>query len=372
MRLAYLLTTLGIGGAERQALMLAERMEARGHSVLLMILQARRQNQWPTTLQTVYLDLRQTPLARFAALTRAVRILRAWQPGLIHSHTFPANMAARMLHLALPHTRVLATIHNVHEGGWRRSLAYRLTDPLSAAATAVSEAVAAHAIATRQVPRPKLRVLVNGIDTEVFQPNPQRRCAERARMNVADEFVWLAAGRVVPAKDYPNLLRAFARVRAVQPEAQLWIAGEAAQGAVERICQEAGDPDSAIPVRWLGLRRDLPALMDAADAFVLASAWEGMPLVVGEAMAMERPVVATDVGGVRELQGEAGTRVEAHSAPALAEAMLALMQLSHEERQAQGRRARQRIQERFSMDAMAARWEEFYRTLAHPSGKISA
>ena len=59
-------------------------------------------------------------------------------------------------------------------------------------------------------------------------------------------------------------------------------------------------------VRWLGLRDDMPSLLDGADAFVLSSAWEGMPLVVGEAMAMEKPVVATDVGGVRELVGDAG------------------------------------------------------------------
>ena len=62
--------------------------------------------------------------------------------------------------------------------------------------------------------------------------------------------------------------------------------------------------NSVTSVRWLGLRRDMPALLDAADAFVSGSAWEGMPLAVGEAMAMAKPVVATDVGGVRELVGE--------------------------------------------------------------------
>ena len=69
----------------------------------------------------------------------------------------------------------------------------------------------------------------------------------------------------------------------------------------------------------------MPALLDAADGFVLASAWEGMPLAVGEAMAMEKPVVATDVGGVRELVGEAGVIVPAKSPESLAQAMLALM-----------------------------------------------
>ena len=58
--------------------------------------------------------------------------------------------------------------------------------------------------------------------------------------------------------------------------------------------------------------------MDASDGFVLGSAWEGMPLVVGEAMAMEKPVVATDVGGVRELVGDAGAMVAAKDPQALA------------------------------------------------------
>ncbi len=90
-------------------------------------------------------------------------------------------------------------------------------------------------------------------------------------------------------------------------------------------------------VRWLGLRRDMPALLDAADGFVSASAWEGMPLAVGEAMAMEKPVVATDVGGVRELVGDAGVLVPARDSEALAEAMMATMQRSGEEREQTGR-----------------------------------
>jgi glycosyltransferase involved in cell wall biosynthesis len=113
-------------------------------------------------------------------------------------------------------------------------------------------------------------------------------------------------------------------------------------------------------VRWLGLRRDIPALLDAADGFVLGSAWEGMPLALGEAMAMEKPVVATDVGGVRELVGEAGVTVPAKDSDALAEAMLATMRQSEAARAAQGRAARERIVRSFSMDAKADEWEALY------------
>jgi glycosyltransferase involved in cell wall biosynthesis len=107
----------------------------------------------------------------------------------------------------------------------------------------------------------------------------------------------------------------------------------------------------------------MPALLDAADGFVLASAWEGMPLALGEAMAMEKPVAATDVGGVRELAGEAGLIVPARNPEALAQAMLALMQATPEARASQGRAARERIQRSFNMDAKADEWEALYLTI---------
>jgi glycosyltransferase involved in cell wall biosynthesis len=105
----------------------------------------------------------------------------------------------------------------------------------------------------------------------------------------------------------------------------------------------------------------LAALLDAADGFVLSSAWEGMPLALGEAMAMAKPVVATDVGGVRELVGEMGLVVAARSPKALAEAMRATMEQRPEKRQAVGWAARQRIQEHFALDAKACAWEALYR-----------
>jgi glycosyltransferase involved in cell wall biosynthesis len=360
MRLLYLLTTLGIGGAERQTLMLAERMAARGHDVALLVLQPPRENQWPTTLRTVHLGMAKNPPSVLRGLARGAAFLHSFRPDLLHSHTFPANLAARLLRLTRPQAKLVSTLHNIYEGGLPRRVAYRLTDPLSSITTAVSRAAAESAIAGGAVARRKCTVLVNGIDVDALRANEDRRTEQRAAMGARSEFVWLAAGRVTPAKDYPNLLRAFARVRALRPQSQLWIAGEAAPGAVEAVRAAANEPGCFEQVRWLGLRRDLPALMDAADGFVLSSAWEGLPLAAGEAMAMEKVVVATEVGGVRQLVGSAGAVVAPGSPAALAGAMLDAMRLTAEERSALGRRARQRIVERFSMETAAARWEELY------------
>ena len=188
-----------------------------------------------------------------------------------------------------------------------------------------------------------LRSLTNGIDTAEFTPSADRRARIRAQMGVGDEFVWLAAGRIVPAKDYPKLLRAFAQVRARMCGGAAVDCRRGAGGWLPRRFKPRRLSLGA-SVRWLGLRRDMPALLDAADGFALASAWEGMPLAVGEAMAMEKPVVATDVGGVRELVGETGVIVPAKSAggPGRGDARRDV-EVRHEARRALGRAARERI-----------------------------
>jgi len=363
MRIVYVLTSLGIGGAERQALELAARMARRGHAVCLLVLRARLREEWSTDIEVFHLDMRRTPASVLTGLLRARRFLRDFSPGLAHSHSFHANMAARLLKLLVPAPVVVSTIHNVDEGGWRRMLAYRLTDGLSHRTTAVSEAAARRFVRLKAVPERKCIVVPNGIDLGEFAPDPERRGLVRAHMGAESDFIWLAAGRIAPAKDYPNLLHAFARVRADRPDARLWIAGEAtgAESAVRTLAAELGLSES---IRWLGLRRDVPCLLDGADAFVLSSAWEGMPLAVGEAMAMEKPVVATDAGGVRELVGEAGIVVPSRDAEALAHAMLELMGQTSAARQALGRAARLRIVSKFNMDARADEWEKLYRELA--------
>ena len=116
------------------------------------------------------------------------------------------------------------------------------------------------------------------------------------------------------------------------------------------------------------MRRDIPALLDAADGFVLSSAWEGMPLVVGEAMAMAKPVVATDVGGVRELVGDSGAKVPAKDSNALGEAMLAMMRRPAAARAELGRKARERILNCFGMDAKADEWEALYLSVSDQGG----
>jgi glycosyltransferase involved in cell wall biosynthesis len=205
--------------------------------------------------------------------------------------------------------------------------------------------------------------MTNGIETGEFTPDAERRRAMRHEMGVGEEFVWLTVGRNTVAKDHANLMQAFGQAWREINQSQLWIAGGAPAGG-KKTYGAISMPHGALDqVRRLGVRRDIPALLDAADGFVLSSAWEGMPLAVGEAMAMEKPVVATDVGGVRELIGDAGAIVPAKDSRSLAEAMVAMMRRPEEARMELGRVARERICSRFSMDRKAEEWKTLYRSV---------
>jgi glycosyltransferase involved in cell wall biosynthesis len=362
MRIAYLLSSLGIGGAEKQVIDIAERLDRRGHTVLLLVLLPPQSEQWKTDLPVIHLNMTKSPSGAIGAFARAGQTLRTFAPEILHSHTFHANMTARLLRLTRATPRSISTIHNVYEGGWPRMLAYRLTDPLALHTTAVSQAAADRFVRLRAVPRRKVSVIANAVDASAFAPDAESRARLRAELDAGDDFIFLAAGRETPAKDLPNLLRAFSQVRLHQPNTQLWLAGpQSASSCRGNQAGFASSRETLQGVRRLGLRRDMSALFNAADAFVLSSAWEGMPLVVAEAMATAKPVIATDVGGVRELLGGTGSIVPPRDSSALAMGMQTLLYDSMAHFQEIGRAARLRILGNFDIETRAAQWESFYR-----------
>jgi glycosyltransferase involved in cell wall biosynthesis len=384
MRIVTVLTSLGMGGAEKLALAVAERMARRGHDVAMLSLMPRLTEQWPTTLPVTYLYMRKNPASAAAGFGRGRRFMREFRPDVVHSHSFHANILARLLAIGVPGVRravVVSSVHNVYEGGRMRMLAYRLTDRWSLRTVAISQAASDRFVRLKAIPERKCSVRGHGIDTEVFAPDAERRAATRDRMGqdatgTDATFVWLCAGRIAPAKDYPNLLRAFAKMEQEQSDTRLWIAGGGSDGARQELESLAGELGVRQKVFFLGLRRDLPALLDAADGCVLGSAWEGLPQVIAEAMAMEKPVVATDVGGVREMMGDrsalrrataaggtlvAGILVPAKDPEALAAAMVRTMGRNRDEGALEGEAGRELIQRRFSIEAVADGWEEIYK-----------
>jgi glycosyltransferase involved in cell wall biosynthesis len=302
MKIFFLSTSMGMGGSDSQLLAAAQELRARGHEVLIvsltplgpMGLQAR-----DAGIPTESLEMRRgVPDPR--GLVRLIRLVRAWRPDVLHSHMVHANLMARVLRLFVPIPALVSTIHNIYEGGRVRMVAYRLTNALVDHMTIVSQAAADRFVSDGIVPKKILTVVPNGVDTDRFRTVPaSARESLRQSMGLEREFVWLAVGRFEVAKDYPNMLRAFARVHHRHPRAVLLLVGRRTlQPESEALSQALGLEGA---VRFLGVRQVVPELMSAADAYVMSSAWEGMPMVLLEAAAAGLPIVSTVVGGNDEV-----------------------------------------------------------------------
>jgi glycosyltransferase involved in cell wall biosynthesis len=363
MRILFLSTSMGMGGADSQILVAAQDLQARGHEILIvsltplgpMGLRARTSG-----IATESLDMRRgIPDPR--GLARLMRIARVWQPSVLHSHMVHANLMARALQLVAPVPALVSTIHNIYEGNALLMAGYRLTNGLVDRMTIISQAAAERFIRERIIPADLLRVVPNGVDPDLYRQPAEVRDGLRRALELGGEFVWLAVGRFETAKDYPNMLRAFAGVRERHPEAVLLLAGRGAlQGETESLARELAVGPA---VRFLGVRDDVAALVSAADGYLMSSAWEGMPMVLLEAAAGGLPIVTTRVGGTAEvvLDGESGYLAPPGDSPALASAMLRLMNLSQAERRALGERGREHIRTKYGLHRVVERWEELYR-----------
>ncbi|HEY7505355.1 MAG TPA: glycosyltransferase [Gemmatimonadales bacterium] len=371
MRIFFLSTSMGMGGADSQLLSAARVLRGRGHDLIIVSLtplgpmgaQARSLG-----IRTESLEMpRGMPDPR--GLLRLRRLVRAWKPDVIHSHMVHANLMARALRLVQPVPALVSTIHNIYEGGRLRMMAYRLTNGLADHMTIVSQAAADRFVGERIVPRELLTVVPNGVDTErIRSVPPETRDAVRQALGLGGEFVWLAVGRFEIAKDYPNMLAAFARVRARRSDTVLLLVGRGSlQQETEALARQLG---LGAAVRFLGVRDDVPQIMRAADAYVMSSAWEGMPMVLLEAGAAGLPIVTTAVGGNHEvvLDQETGFLVPPRDQEALAAAMVRLCGLPAEHCRAMGERGYEHVRSHYGLDRVATRWEEIYRTVLRRRG----
>lgn len=367
MKIAMITTGLQLGGAERQVAELASAFLAMGHQIAVISLTPQQDVSLPEGIEIVRLHLRKHPVSLSNALALVRRWASHWQPDIVHSHMFHANVFARLLNLRSsgnPGAPLVCTAHSLREGGALRMLAYRLTDGRCALTTHVSDAGLRHLIDTGATSASRACVVPNGIDTRRFLPDEADRIATRRHFNISPEArVILNAGRLVPEKAQHRLISAFAglmqRVTAPDP-ARLWIAGDGPLR--EQLQRQIDQLGIARYVRLLGPRADMPALMNAADLFVLSSDLEGLPLVVGEAMACGTPVVATDVPGIRALFRHTSGIVPVGDTEAMSQAMQRTLTLPRLNNETAANRSL--ILEEFDLGVVARRWIHLYQRLA--------
>lgn len=198
----------------------------------------------------------------------------------------------------------------------------------------------------------------------IAEPAPVEKDAARRKLNIDLQVPVIAfVGRLEREKNIPLLIRAIAEVRSRWPGVQCLIAGEGSQR--EMLASLIKKLDLRENVRRLGFRENVNEIIGAADMLVLPSTVESFGLVLLEAMALGKPVVATRCGGPEEivLEGETGLLVEPYNTKALAQAIARLI-ADESLRTKMGENGRLRFSEDFTAMRMARETAKLYRTLA--------
>lgn len=358
---AHVVQNLAIGGLERVVLNLAihaRRERFRPAIVCLgpggpLVEQARDAGVGVSVLG-------QRPGFRPGTVLGLARAFRAQRVGIVHCHN-AAPLVYGALAARLSGAAVVYTAHGMRTSGARKPVQLARLGLVDEFVT-VSDDARRIAIEGAHADPARVRTIWNGVDTAVYgRKEGEARTRVRRSLGLPeDAFVFTIVARLSAAKDHANLFRAFAAVSARDERAHLVVVGdgelrESLLGLVRELSMESR-------ILMTGARDDVAELTGAFDCFVLSSYTEGLAMTLLEAMAAELPVVATRAGGNAEVvvDGETGIVVPARDTPRLTEAMH-WMSTHPGEARAMGAKGRARAQERFSVEAMVAAYEDAYR-----------
>jgi glycosyltransferase involved in cell wall biosynthesis len=321
------------GGPEKTILLGTAATDRRRYEITVCYLRDERDevfgiDEWAGRLGVDYVELRERHSLDVSVWPKLRAIVREQRIDIIHAHDYKTNL------LALATARVdgvvpLSTAHGYTGHAWReRGLYYPLDKHVLAwfpRVIAVSSEIRDELIRCGVVPG-RVQVVLNGIDHRQFVRRPALREKMRTELQLSDgEFVIGAVGRAEPQKRFDLLIQAVESLRVRKPEIRLVIVGDGSSRA--SLDDYIRQHDLNGVCRLLGHRGDVQDVHHAFDLFVQSSTYEGTPNAVLEAMALESPVVATDVGGTAELieNGVHGVIVPPGASEALAAAILRAM-----------------------------------------------
>lgn len=290
---------------------------------------------------------------------RLAKLLRQEQIQIIHTHNSCAwlygGIAAKIAGIQLIHTEH----SNPSLNEKRILLAERALAMITNTIICDSEDVANFMVHKQKIGTHKIKVILNGIDVEMFQKNIDI-IAKRAEFHIdADELVIGSVGRLALVKDYLTLIKAFQTVKHKIGKCKLLIVGDGVLRAELEAYVDLNELKQN--VIFLGSRRDVPEIIPIFNVFVLSSLSEGLPIALLEAMAAGIPVVATKVGGIPEviIDGRTGLLVPSRSPEELAEAILAIL-LDRKKAVSMGIAGRGRVEEQFNLKNTSRRYEQVY------------
>jgi glycosyltransferase involved in cell wall biosynthesis len=365
-RVLHLITRLPIGGAERMLLGVLHNLDATRFDSVVCCIQDR--GELADEVESLGISVHALGLMARGGFDRRVvpalrRLILEQKVELVHSHLYHANLYGRLAAWCegIP---IIASVHNTYtRRKWHRHLINRLLARLTFRITAGSADVERDIISQDHVAPGKVVRLPNCIDLDRVATSLSSAVAkQRLGFDPAD-MVIATVGRMEEQKGHAFLLEAFASLRQI-PELEgislrLLMVGDGRLRAATE--QRAADLNIAGICRFVGSIKDLADVYCAMDVFVMPSLWEGLSLAMLEAMAAGLPMIATDVGGARDVLGDSlrGILVPAADASALVRAIHGLL-LDAEKRGVMADAGSRHVRENYSVSALSRQLAELY------------
>lgn len=359
MKILYIITGLGIGGAEIVIANLASHMKKQGHSVQIMFLSGEQAVKVTQEITVINLRMKKSVLGFFKAMHSAKRFCNVFQPDIVHANLFHAILFSRILRLFTKISCLICTEHSNNYHGKVRLLLEHYTDFLSDMNTNVSKVATEYFIKSGVFSPKKSITMYNGVDTSRFCI--KRNLLLRKSLGLVDnDFVFLNVSRFNEAKDHETLINAFNIVHRREKNTKLICVGDGE--LLPRIKKLVIELKLTEHVIFTGSKYNTEDYYNASDCFVLSSAYEGFGLVLVEAMACGLEIISTDCGGVREIIWNENNFVPVKQIDLLAKKMLEVTKFSVEKRQFDGKTNRDSIK-KFSLETISEKWEYLYKKI---------
>jgi glycosyltransferase involved in cell wall biosynthesis len=375
-RVLHLITHFAVGGATEVVLNLCHHANPQRFAMTVLagrtgdkeqnwVAEAQARGVKVTTLPRLRRSLH--PLWDFGAYRALVGWLRENPQEIVHTNGSKAGILGRLAAAKAGVPVILHTVHGWGHHAYMRPAQRAFYIALERRAARVTTRLITVCHANREkglrdgIGKPEqYTVVYNGIDVPRFQQAGMEAGKLRLSLGIAEDApVVGTVGRLAPQKAPEDFLKVADRVRRRCPNAKfLYVGGGPQQAWFTAEIRRLGLEPTVLP---LGYRRDVPELMHLFDVFLLTSLWEGLPLVIQQAMCAGRPCVATAVDGTPEvvIEGETGYLAAPRDVETLTQRVTELL-CSEETRRRMGQAARARAVPRFGLPAMARRMEELY------------